>query len=1749
MIPQITEINFPVDSQGKQYITLHQATVSVNAMGERTITTQVRIDGDIVPDFGVTENGVFKPMELEFRGERYMLPIREPQARKDNTTRNSLVDLTFYSWPVLELKRYFFIEMASTTSGTAIADKYNATLSLNIERFADAFNLVLDYYFDGKIQVSLYHQGQGIYSVEPVTFEIDYTKLWDVLLKINELYDVRWWIDYNSNTGVYYIKIGYPADTIDDHDFSYGYSGGLVSFERTVQDDGIVNILLGRGGEKNLPYRYFKRTDEGNPGWTADVDAIPELANIYFDRLRDINFRWYVRGWMTNPHRDRSWENQGYVYPSYNPNNIPPENLFAYQKGATDEKFNPTEYVKDDESIAAYGEFWGALDDNDDIYPTIQGVTINPYGRIDESVAISQIVTDDISAYAAGAAVETTIKDMTESLSGNLNTNFTLYSEQFTIPSGSTGNVTYRPMSKATAFPNSVYYDTINSSLKAEAANGSEPTVTPSYDETTGLYAISGLPAGTYRLKLNLVIRRDSPATSATGTFGIENIVLTTSAENTNAWKPTFDIWVKNLWQTAQGGNESNKDYSERVWGPILGDRLGNEAKIVFSTGAMSISQDYEFVIADYPVPDRTKLINGVRSEWKITVYKCDAEYQATGLYIPNASSAQPIAGDKFFFTGIDMPFLYVIWAEERLNAYKRENLAGLSDIQPTWVIKLDKVRINTLEDADYGTMLADRLNAGALIQTMDPRFTRGQVLSLYIQSITYTWNEVSDDSPYLVPDVEVILSDKPVVSSGTISRIENDVETIARSYVNTNDVENAVRRVAGALYLKKTGESDTSSSPTTFSSKVSSRDFRKGGIGGRGWGFYEDNSPQFSSASPATRSGDVVEDEAERDTRSVLEVDKLVVREEMEVNSLVINQISYRGGCEIISAASIEVTLVRETNTSYICYFDQKQNSVANLFHVNDIAYGQVWTPENADLRFYKMRVSAVDINSITLAKSGRYGAGAPQEGDVIVQFGNTTDPARQYVILRDVVGGGHDRMLSGLTSVSSDGNEYYFAGIQGSDTPRWFVGDHNGEYAEWYDGHLNIKGQLTVLKSDGTYEAMSDYINQITLNEQNLQAQIDGQIQSWSGDVAPRPISIEGTVDPSTANYPANQWTDTATRLKHMGDIYVDNLTGQGYRYTRQANEGQFYWMKISDEEVALALERANQALSGVAGLNYLKEALEGSTVVQGGLVLTSLIQLGKTEQGVFNVYSGINGTVDSTAYGDGIAAWYGGPMSDHEANPSAQTYANSLFRFDGSGYLAGGLLSWGVNNGEAFLTLNGEAVIGGLGGTSLNDIANLLFEVVPTTSGHYAVKLKNSAYYNGSLVNIDGFYADGWISAGGLSTTGGGPLVASLKDLTDVDDDLNPSAGQVLMYDGTLGKWTAGNGGGGGSYLPLSGGTMTGNIKLTTSLYYNGTGSVQYIDGDTTLGYIGVSKTTDQQAQTTRGTLRIKAYNDIQLYPNNSTSQGLVISSSDVAFLSKSLVRTVKVGNTSYNATTGVVSLPAYPSAPGTLDTTNTTAQTTSASEALTGTVKLHKVSKTGSYSDLLNQPNLSVYVTTTALTTTLASYVTTSSLATTLGDYLPLTGGTLTGVLNIKLPSKENTYYNYFKFLDSDGTNVASIRVTGLGHIGLYANNSIEFMAANSRRFFINSSGLMPEVNGTINIDSTTGAMTSLGNGYDIGRHASGGTTKRFIRSLRTKVIYLDDGVYLYYDTVNQCVRIIGAGLAAEGFVSGGGVSTT
>lgn len=986
MIKDIQELNFP------SYATLSSATVTLNDMGDRTISAQVKIDGDIVPDFSYD-------WEVEFKGERYIQPLRQPQASKGNESMRSTIDLVFYHKTIWQLKRYYFVEITSTESGTAIADQYIASLGLNLADFCVAFQKVLDHYFDGEISIDL---NPNLDYTKGVQFmSISYSYIWDVLQKMYEVYGVRWHIEGNT------IKVGYPSPILS-HTFQYGYEGGLLQVERQVQDANIRNSLLGRGGEQNLPAYYFKEAPEGSL-FASDPDAIPELANIYFSNLRGKTFRDYVKGWKAKHYGGA-------------PMSEPTE---AYTKGYTDAKFSPIEYVEDKDSIEKYGLLQGGLDNNEEIYPSIQGA---PNGE-DVVVYVEPITSDDVEQSVERNTVIENIAPAYVTIDVPAYDIYESYISLNDISITSIGGAT-------------ISYSNIFSTLEDYVflASGKLVLIDKIYNHR--YEGEQTIPVGNYACRFEYTIE-NSTETTARVTVGVEQIKMVyEDVSALNQWLPTFNIWVKNIWGTTRNAGESDLAYAERVWRPILGDRQGNEAKVCFSTGWLSGHEDYEFTIVDFAY-DNSHEHNGTQSEWRLTLNKSDAELEATGKYIPSASTnGQAYAGDTFFFIGIDMPHQYVLWAEERLDNYKTSSLNEVSEIQPKWVVRFDKLRLHEGEDN-----LAEQIIVGGAINLADVRFIDAPVLQLYLQSVTYTWNEQT----LLYPDIEVVLSDTIVPVQNPVAQLQGSIDAINSQIANIGNVAQMVRKIGDALYLRKDGIADISMSPTKFVGNVSGNNFRQGKIGGADWGIYRDEN-----------------------NNAIAEFDKIIVRKDLEVNNLIVNQVSYVGGMQITSAASLEITRVIENDNAYQCFFDQKGGSVANLFQVNDIAYSQRFDEENNTTKYYKRVVIAVDVDSITLSKSQADGEGEPMANDVVIHYGNTTDTNRQYVIIRDVIGGGYERMLSDLNSVSASGVEYYFAGRLDGSTPRWFVGN-NEQFIEYKDGHLHIKADVTL----GEESTLPDNLN----------------------------------------------------------------------------------------------------------------------------------------------------------------------------------------------------------------------------------------------------------------------------------------------------------------------------------------------------------------------------------------------------------------------------------------------------------------------------------------------------------------------------------------------------------------------------------------------------------------------------------------------------------------------------------------------
>ena len=1213
MIPDIIELNFP-KKDGKQYATLTQATANIADMGEKTITTQVKIDGEIVPDFSFD-------WAVEFQGEKYIMPLRIPQGAKGNDSLNSTIDLTFQHWAIYQLKRWPFVTIQQIAAGTYLPDEEVATVQLNLKDFCILFGQVLEYYYGGAITIDFNDDPVTgwQYKQEATIITISHTKIWNVLIDaFHDKYGVRWEIKptaENSNTVKggerYVIRVGYPTTEVD-HIFEYGFEGGLLKVERQVQSEEIRNMLKGRGGETNIPFRYFKNTDRNNKDFRPDPDWVEELANIYFPNLMPATFRSYIQGWKA-AHINQTDADGKKIYAGYKA--VGESNAYApwaYRKGYTDTKFSPVEFVADEitvnpaagdkqveilpgyspyvkkgSSIDKYGPLPDTLDNNDDIYPTLQGT------GLDIAVDVEQIESDDVAESTEsdaqlikipGSSVSSTAVNVAPSSFATIK----LPRVNFSVLPGKHGNLIVN-VEVLSAVHNGKQIEILNNAEK----QGSE-TINV-YNTITGeKRSASGIPEGSYYFEVEVSVHNMTTDKTLNISAGTTTVKLQDATLTDDKWRNTFDIWVKNIWDSTRRSGETDAQYSERVWKPVLGDREGNKAKVVFTSGDLALSEDYEFTIVDFPAPDASKtwkekdsdgnITATHTSHWRIKLAKSDAELEATGLYVPSKQK-QGKAGDTFVFIGTEMTHVpYVVDAEKRLDDWKKDRLGEVNEIKPTAVVTTDRVRLNNEGKPDA---LINQLRVGNSLRLFDKRFfnEEGKAYeTLYLQSITYTYREPSSDDAALNPDVEIVLGNEYTTSANPVSMMQGEISALQRQLGSISNTEQIVRAVGDKLYLRKDGISDRSLSPTQFFSLLTSGDFRAGLVGGAGWGFFKDENGNW-----------------------VLETDRIKARQDLEVNNLVINQVEGRGGMQVDTAAFMEVTRVAETSDGYVCYFDQKNGTVANLFHVDDVAMSMVfneeWDADSALVKTYKRRVVAVAENSVTLSKTESNGSGIPMAGDVIVHYGNYTDATRQYVKVRDVVGGGYERYIEGLNSVNADGVEYYFVGRQSgmyNGRPRFYIGDDNG-YVEWLNGELNIKGRLSLQSSIGDTN-IGTYINKAAQSaadaaKAELQKQIDGVIEAFNGMGAP-----------TLSNHPAIEWTTDAERKRHDKDVYtditpyVDNATtptsGQSWRWYYNSPT-DYGWTKIADSDAVRALQLAHMSVRN-ADVLYISHISQTSAPV---------------------------------------------------------------------------------------------------------------------------------------------------------------------------------------------------------------------------------------------------------------------------------------------------------------------------------------------------------------------------------------------------------------------------------------------------------------------------------------------------------------------------------------------------------------------
>lgn len=274
-------------------------------------------------------------------------------------------------------------------------------------------------------------------------------------------------------------------------------------------------------------------------------------------------------------------------------------------------------------------------------------------------------------------------------------------------------------------------------------------------------------------------------------------------------------------------------------------------------------------------------------------------------------------------------------------------------------------------------------------------------------------------------------------------------------------------------------------------------------------------------------------------------------------------------------------------------------------------------------------------------------------------------------------------------------------------------------------------------------------------------------------------------------STNYNKADTTGKATIVSAVGTKFTNFQSAYSAFYDKLGLANAYITRKIYGD--------LGVVIGDVSTYQYLKKVLADGveTEINGGLILTSLIALRDHE--TKRVESGINGVIDKTAKGNGIATWWGGYMNDGEVvgfdkkEDYSKQAATSLVRFDGSGYMANGAIWWGTDgkvhadptsfiisekNLGAYLTFFEPTWKAGSAGTSVADLVSLKPNAPFSKLGvsgdatfegaisFHGIKLTYDS--TNKAIKIDGnLYTTGGITAygAGASTTGGGGLIASV------------------------------------------------------------------------------------------------------------------------------------------------------------------------------------------------------------------------------------------------------------------------------------------------------------------------------------------------------------------------------------------------
>ena len=568
-----------------------------------------------------------------------------------------------------------------------------------------------------------------------------------------------------------------------------------------------------------------------------------------------------------------------------------------------------------------------------------------------------------------------------------------------------------------------------------------------------------------------------------------------------------------------------------------------------------------------------------------------------------------------------------------------------------------------------------------------------------------------------------------------------------------------------------------------------------------------------------------------------------------------------------------------------------------------------------------------------------------------------------------------------------------------------------------------------------------------------------------------------------------------------------------------------------------------KLNAVIGDVATYNYLKEALSenASTDINGGLILSSLIALRDPKTGY--VQSGINGIVDNTAKGNGIATWWGGYMNDGQVvgfddkGDVTKNAATSLIRFDGSGYLANGAIYWGVDgkvhadptsfiisekNLGAYLAFFEPTWKSGSNGTNIKDLVALTPQAPFTTlsvsndllvEGKLKIGSITLSVVNGAL-KIDGnVYSTGGMSAYGEGTRNGVGLNGSIVPFDKAKFLTAQNEGTEIASAWSIKKL----------YDMINSIDVTGQLagylkKTEASTLYQPKGnyltSHQDISGKSDKTHThsvkinGVTKT----IAATGGTAV-----DLGTYLTSHQSLAAYLKSADAEKTYS------KLGHT--HAFSEITGKPTTLAGYGVTDGVNTVTLSGSGNAVTSASIDGHTLTLTkGSTFSLSGHTH--TFASLTSKPTTIAGYgitdaYTKAQVDSTIAKYLPLAGGTITGALTVNgiATFKSKVAIGDIYIINDGSGNLYVQKTDGKTAANFYATGGITAFGASSV-----SGGTGSGLNGSVLGFEKATAMTSADNGDSSKTEVSFLATAWSIKQLNDKINAFGTGVFSDYLTI-------------------------